>query len=310
MDFCSVTVWFNPDDLCVQNILSYSALCKKCFIVDNSSGDNSALAAKIPNAVYIPNGGNLGIAAALNTGCKRALEEGFLACMTMDQDSSWDAARLKEYFDICKKSFSDTAVSFCPSASYAAPTSLLGDAKRFLRRAIKGRGGAPAAASTDSRASTDSGSPTVAAASAGKTKMPCCITSGNVILLSAWQKVGGFYEPFFIDEVDHEFCFRLNEAGYEIFKFDSCLMNHVLGKPKKTFYPCVSHHSGPRLYYIFRNAFFLKKMHPAFYKRQNYSKQIRQRVAGLLFNCKFSQLRYLLRAWLDFKRGKLGPLGK
>lgn len=304
MTICSVTVWYNPDDLCVQNILSYSGLCKKCFIVDNSSGDNSALAAKIPNAVYIPNGGNLGIAAALNAGCRRASEEGFLACMTMDQDSSWDAARLKEYFALCEKSFSGTAVSFCPSASYAAPTSYLGDAKRFLRRAIKGHGVAPAAVSTDSS------SPTNSAASGGKTKMPCCITSGNVILLSAWQKVGGFYEPFFIDEVDHEFCFRLNEAGYEIFKFDSCLMNHVLGKPKKTFYPCVSHHSGPRLYYIFRNGFFLKKMHPAFYKRQNYSKQIRQRVAGLLFNCKFSQLIYLLRAWLDFKRGRLGPLGK
>ena len=298
MDFCSVTVWYNPDASSVQNILSYSALCKKCYVVDNSSGDNSALAQKIPNAVYIPNLQNVGIAAALNAGCSRALSDGFDLCMTMDQDSSWNVEELGRYLELCAQSLSDAAVSFCPNARYAAPTSWLGDARRFLRSLLKkkkGQGGSGFSNGVPPENKPEQKKP-----------MDCCITSGNVISLAAWKKVGGFYEPFFIDEVDHEFCFRLKESGYEIYKFEGCFMAHVLGTPRKTFYPCVSHHSGVRLYYIFRNAMFQKKLHPAYFEKLNYRTQISDRLKSLVFNFKLFQLRYYFKALRDFKRGTLG----
>lgn len=297
-DFCSVTVWYNPDSSSVQNLLTYNSFCKKCYIVDNSSGDNSALAQKIPNAVYIPNGQNIGIAAALNAGCSRALAEGFSLCMTMDQDSSWVSDQLERYFGLCAQNLSETAVSFCPNARYLMPTSWLGDARRFLRSLF---GLKKIAGGQDAEAFV------LAAQSLGEQKaVDCCITSGNVISLAAWEKVGRFYEPFFIDEVDHEFCFRLGQSGFKITKFCGVFMAHVLGSPRKTFYPCVSHHGGVRLYYIFRNALFLKKMHPDYFKKLNYSLQIKSRVKSLVFNLRLFELRYYFMALRDFKRGKLG----
>lgn len=293
MLFCSVTVWYNPDDSNAKNILTYSSLCDKCYIVDNSDGDNSSLAAKIPNSVYIPLNQNLGIAAALNAGCSRALKDGFEWCMTMDQDSSWEQKALAHYFELCTKNASETNVSFCPTARYEMPTSYLGDTKRFLRSLLR-------------RGNRSDALPSCKDSLLERSVVDCCITSGNVIFLAAWKKIGGFYEPFFIDEVDFEFCFRLGEKGFKIIKFENCVMGHVLGSPRKTFYPCVSHHSGVRLYYIFRNAFFLKKMHPNYYKKMRYSEQIRNRLMGLVFNFNFFQLRYFFMARRDFKRGKQG----
>lgn len=297
MKICSVTVWYNPDESNVGNILTYSSLCKKCYVVDNSEADNSALAAKIPNAVYISNGGNLGIAAALNKGCQMALDAGFEWCMTMDQDSSWDSEQAALYFSLCKDNAGEKNVSFCPSADYEMPRSFLGLAKRACLSCLGLKKSCDAAAGAGEERPQ-------------KTPMDCCITSGNVISLSAWKKIGGFYEPFFIDEVDHEFCFRLKEAGFEILKFENCKMNHVLGSPRRSFYPRVSHHANERLYYIFRNMLFESRLHPEYFKKLNYGKQLKARVKEIVFNFKFSQLYYLIKARSDFKKGRLGRFQK
>lgn len=295
MLICSVTVWYNPDDSNVENILTYSSLCGKCYIVDNSNGDNSVLAKKIPNSVYIPLNQNLGIAAALNAGCARAIKDGFEWCMTMDQDSSWDEGQAALYFGLCQENAAERNVSFAPNAEFATPISFLGWAKSFCRSLLKGK--------RDVELSAGSKNPL-------KTSVDYCITSGNVIVLDAWKKVGGYYEPFFIDEVDLEFCFRLKEAGFEILKFENCKMSHVLGKPRRSFYPCVSHHSNERLYYIFRNMLYEKKMHPEFFKKMNYDKQLKARVKEIIFNLRLSQIYYLVKAYGDFRRGKLGRFKK
>lgn len=295
MLFCSVTVWYNPDDSNAKNILTYSSSCDKCYIVDNSDGDNSSLAAKIPNSVYIPLNRNLGIAAALNAGCSRALKDGFEWCMTMDQDSSWDEGQAALYFSLCRENAGERNASFAPSAEFATPVSFLGLAKRFCRSLLKGKNAAQPSGGMETPL---------------KESVDYCITSGNVISLEAWKKIGGFYEPFFIDEVDLEFCFRLKENGFEILKFSNCKMKHVLGKPCRSFYPCVSHHSNERLYYIFRNMLFEKKLHPEFFKKMNYDKQLKARVKEIIFNLRLSQIYYLVKAYGDFRRGKLGRFKK
>lgn len=296
MDFCSITVWYNPNDLCVKNILTYNSFCKKCYIVDNSASDNSALASAISNAVYLPNHSNLGIAAALNIGCQKALDDGFEFCMTMDQDSSWSEGQLALYLDLCKKNVSEKNVSFCPSAVYKNPRSFLGLVRRGLTKPLKALFRRSASRPDDS-------------AKPEKTDVEVCITSGNVISLAAWDKVGRFYEPFFIDEVDHEFCFRLKENGFEIVKFENCVMNHVLGTPRMTFYPCSSFHKKERLYYIFRNMLAEEKLHPFFFKKLLYPKLLRHRVKELVFNLRFSELHYLIKAYRDYKKGKFGKFG-
>ena len=90
----------------MQNALSYAWYFDQIFIVDNTEGDNSSLAAQIPNAIYIPNGKNLGIAKALNQGIEAALSENtkgrdYRWGMTMDQDSAWDKEQLVQYISAC-----------------------------------------------------------------------------------------------------------------------------------------------------------------------------------------------------------------
>ena len=52
------------------------------------------------------------------------------------------------------------------------------------------------------------------------------ITSGNLLNLDTWEKLGGFDEKLFINEVDTIFAFLLRKKGYKIFEFYNVKMNH------------------------------------------------------------------------------------
>ena len=97
----AVIVWYKPQEMhsptASEAILTYASFFSKIYIIDNSDNDNSEIAKLIPNAIYIPNRSNLGIAAALNIGCAQALKDGFEWCMTMDQDSFFDTNEITRY---------------------------------------------------------------------------------------------------------------------------------------------------------------------------------------------------------------------
>lgn len=133
MNLCALIVWFNPEKLGnpVERIKSYSPFVEKVFIVDNSSDDNSDLASKIENAVYIPLKKNTGIAHALNVGCEKAINNGFEWCLTMDQDSIWEESEIKKYIDIADEN-KNKYQNFSPSIRQRTYPSLLGDLKRKL----------------------------------------------------------------------------------------------------------------------------------------------------------------------------------
>ena len=56
------------------------------------------------------------------------------------------------------------------------------------------------------------------------------ITSGNIINLTVWSKVSGFDEKLFIDEVDHEYCLKLQKANYKVLITKEILMSHAIGE--------------------------------------------------------------------------------
>lgn len=121
MKLAAVVIWYNPlkvDD-CIGKILSYAKYVR-VYIVDNSPCDNSSLASQIPDSVYIPNLRNLGIAAAQNTGCKKALEDGYDWVMTMDQDSYFDSGQFEHYLQETEKHLqsSEKDVSFSVAMKY------------------------------------------------------------------------------------------------------------------------------------------------------------------------------------------------
>lgn len=277
MKLCAVVIWYNPDQLAVENILRYCKLCTQVYIVDNSDGDNSSLAKNIPNGKYFANLQNKGIAAALNDGCSFALADGFQWCMTMDQDSSWDEAVLTQFFSEIKKQQGGKQVSFAPTHTNEIK-SLVGEVKY----AVQGT------------CNTEVNFPDKV------------MTSGNVIDLAVWKAVGKFNEDLFIDEVDHEFCYRLWEHGYKICEFPQIFMKHTLGHVKRTFLPRPCKHSGVRLYYIFRNMLYVKTNFPKFYNRNGYGKYMVISYLQKILEGKWSDISFIRQGIKDAKRGRFG----
>ena len=84
-----VTLYNSTFDSLV-NIDTYRLQVNKLFVVDNSDTTISPLVGKLkylPNVTYLPNGGNLGVAVALNRAAKQAMSEGYSYLLTMDDDS-------------------------------------------------------------------------------------------------------------------------------------------------------------------------------------------------------------------------------
>ena len=108
MKLAGVVVWYNPSDKDVKNIQSYIDELDKLYIFDNSEKkDNKNKVPTSKKIEYISQHENLGIATALNITANKALGEGYLYLLTMDQDSKFKKDNLwlnnfvlYQYFDI------------------------------------------------------------------------------------------------------------------------------------------------------------------------------------------------------------------
>ena len=139
------------------------------------------------------------------------------------------------------------------------------------------------------------------------------ITSGNIVNLHAYKQVGGFDDELFIDEVDHDFCFKLMQANYKIFLLSNVRMAHSLGNSKIhnfifNYKFHVMHHSAVRKYYIVRNRLVVRKRHPV-YTRKYVKDNIHLLIGIILFESnKFEKIIYVTRGYFDYKKNKLGKI--
>ena len=182
MKIAGTVVWYNPDGENNKNIKTYIDFVEKLYIIDNSKKDNKKLSEELNNKKieYIYNNGkNLGISSALNLACEKAKREGFLWILTMDQDSSFDSENIKKYFKIFTQIQNDNIGIISPNHLLKNDIIKNEEDKEFI--------------------DTDH-----------------VMTSGNLLNLLVWEKVGKFDENLFIDEVDSEMCYRMIENGYEI----------------------------------------------------------------------------------------------
>ena len=215
--------------------------------------------------------------------------------MTMDQDSGWEKEQLEKYIALCieQSEQDETIKSFAPTERNVSAVnhSTLGLWKRKLYKLITRK---------DYKEKVQLGF------------VDRTITSGNVIEIEAWQKVGCFEEVLFIDEVDHDFCYRLREAGFKILKSEIVLRHEIQDGGKRTFLPYdLSKGSPMRLFYIFRNRFFTAKKYPWAAKEFHYkARTLRLAIRTCVFDKKaFSNIKILLRAHKDYRQTLL-PLIK
>lgn len=202
------------------------------IIVDNTPEESPAIVAKSGferTPQVIVNMSNLGIAKALNQGIKLARRLGYEWVCTMDQDSIPFDCFFSQMAQIASRRINDINPLAVMGPNYLE--------SKLQRPAHETGNGADAVEVRD------------------------VITSGSFISVAAFSKVDGFEEKLFIDMVDTDFCFRVRQAGYSIWRTADPLMEHSVGAlTPKSFMGMrfnVTNHLPQRRYYIFRNTLYM-----------------------------------------------------
>src|SRR5664280_1625758 len=179
----AVGVTFHPEPDLAAKLASLLPQVGTIVVVDNGScpadlpaGDDPAFGGRVE---IIANSENLGVGAALNQGLRRAKELGFSWALTLDQDSSP----------------LPNLVAAGGRAFHAHPEP---DRLSAIGAAVVGAGGP------------------IPAPTGAYRLMTAVITSGTLRSISAWERLGGFREDYFIDCVDTEFCLRARSHGLEV----------------------------------------------------------------------------------------------
>ena len=140
------------------------------------------------------------------------------------------------------------------------------------------------------------------------------MTSGNLLNLSVYARVGPFRDDFFIDHVDHEYGLRLNKANFQVIELLNLQVDHRLGERKLVGWELQSYvsHAPMRGYYIVRNGVVLVHEYgvqfPEF-KRRIQILLMKEFVKALFFESKkLYRLRLLWRGLADGRAGRLGKL--
>jgi len=279
----ALVVTHHPDAGFPARLSALATQFAQVVVVDNHSRDEELdpvreLSRAANTIELIANPDNVGVAAALNQGCRRAEELGAGWIVTFDQDSAPAGDLLS-----------------CVAAEWAAHPArdriaLVG--VNFL---------------------TPSGS-TLLREGSGLADARAVITSGSLLQLAAWREVGPFREDFFIDEVDHEYGLRLRRWGWLVKVTRRVLMDHALGSPRRGrlggWQPVLSHHSALRRYYMVRNRILLAREHLGFDPRFVFGqleRSLRESASVLLFEPeKAAKLRAMFKGLADGLRGRGG----
>lgn len=274
MKLAGVVVWYNPSIEDIKNIETYIDELDKLYILDNSAKKQNQKLKKVKKIEYIFNNGNIGIAKALNIAAQKAIKEGYDFLLTMDQDSKFKKGDLKKLKEIANtKNLKKVGI-----------ISPWHNTKLKLEKPKE------------------------------KIDYPLDVmTSGNLLNLDIYQKIGGFKDFLFIDGVDIEYCLNLRKNNYKVMRINDIELEHDLGnifyrKIFKKEFMC-DNHDYLRIYYMTRNYRYIKKNYhdiaPEFCN-------VLVKIKGLIFKVifyekdKFRKLRSIVYGIKDYHLGKYG----
>ena len=270
-----VVTLYNPTDEDIKNISTYIDDIDRLYIIDNTEGkDNKVRIPKNKKIKYLFKNENVGVATALNLGAKMAIEEGYKYLLTMDQDTTFKPGVLDKLKEVIKEQDMKNIALVTPWHN----TKLL-----------------------DKKPKEEYDDP------------HDVMTSGNILNLDIYQKIGGFKDWMFIDGIDIEYCLNLRKHGYKIVRVVKAEIEHNLGDIKyKHFlgkeYIC-NNYSPIRRYYIMRNNHYIFDMYKDFEPSTCWRilEQKPSMKAILLFeNQKYKKLRNYMRGLRDYKKGIKG----
>jgi rhamnosyltransferase len=233
-DIGCVLVLFHPETSVVDTIKRFAISELYVCVVINAADPTLVLQLETINRVrLVKNPCNIGLAAALNQG---------IACV-----------------------FEDSNVKFV--ALFDQDSNPAADLPLKLARELQSIGATDSACIgpylQDKKAMDLVVSPTLSQFSASDVlSLP---TSGTVIPRSVFEKVGPMKTAFFIDAIDHEWCFRAINLRIRCLQSSQISMIHNMGDKAVNWFGQFKpvHHSPVRHYYIIRNHFYLVIHGPA-----------------------------------------------
>ena len=274
MKIVGVVVLYNPDESIIKNISSYINDIEKLYLVDNSENKNHDLINKIMSI----SDKCIYVDNNGNQGIAHALNVG--ARLAIENGADWlltmDQDTSFSENDLIKIQEELLAVDITNTA-IVSPSHYLGDdIKPFYNEIV--------------------------------------MTSGNLINLHLFGKIGEFDENLFIDSVDTEYCLRIYSMRYKIKRIPTVILNHNLGNIKEykifgiKFKP--TNHGPIRRYYITRNRFYVwdkyNTLYPSFIKWEKMA-TVKELIKVILFEKdKLKKIQFSLNGYIDYKKNKSG----
>ncbi len=233
---CGVIITYNPDWQQLQHLIgTLKDQLAEIIVVDNNSHEDvRAILIEASTRIGFKlhqNSANYGIAKALNQGVEVAKVNGYRWTFTFDQDSK-----------VMKRLVSHTLEVYNGIADGATIGAIGVNALKSNNEVYY---------------PFENGSSYM--------EKDYLITSGTLISIDIFDKIGGFREDFFIDNVDLEYSLRLKVNGYKSIITKEPGMLHDPGNPitRKVLGRWISSskHSSLRRYYMARNHVTLSKMY-------------------------------------------------
>jgi rhamnosyltransferase len=220
---CIVT--YEPElQLLTENLRSIVPQVEGVVVVDNNSSNAAEIADDLPDGVMfhrLP--ANRGLSAAMNIAVRRAMEAEASAVVMLDQDSVVGPTLVRTLQDDLDED---------PGLAVVAPD-------------IQDRNlGHEQPAMTT-----------------GLEQVNACITSGSIVRVEDWERVGGWDEDLFIDYVDFDFCLRIRLAGRGIAIDHRAVLDHSIGNARRAGAVVAWGHGAARLEHMAKDVLHYAKKH-------------------------------------------------
>lgn len=272
-----VVILYHPDHEVIENISTYLDQVGQLLVIDNSDISHSKIVDEIKsfkNINYISYGQNIGIARALNHAAQVAIKKGYKFLLTMDQDSKVPLNLVNASVSIFEENNNVGLVTPLHAHKYGTHIKPIGKTEKVI----------------------------------------IAMTSGNLISLDVYKKVGGFDEDYFLDYIDIEYCFKLHLHHYDVIRINDLILAHNEGAIteisifNKKVHP--HNHQPFRWYYKTRNILLLgkkyKKKFPELFSLE-FNSYLRMIIRLILFEkYKIRKMRMILLGWWDYLNNKKG----
>jgi len=295
---CCTIVTYQPDRTILERVLAtIRPQVDQVLLVDNGSsiGFKDWVRDKDTLAEVIEMSQNLGVGAAQNRGIVWAKTKGFSHILFLDQDSIPQAEMVRNLIEasIYLDKYNGQIAAVGPRIVDARSGKdfpfinfgSLSVKRRICQQPLSGR----------------------------YILSDFLISSGMLVSLSVFERVGMMEEGFFIDNVDLEWCFRARSQGFSLYGVCNAKLQHSLGDQVIHFWlgrlVNIYRHSPLRQYYMMRNRILLhrKSYSPLGWAIQDFFRLLLKFVFIVLFlPQRLENIRMILKGIRDGLQGRMG----